>query len=63
MKNIYYKHYNKKEQNYIILDSCYLQNNKGEWEEAIIYKALENNKKFCRLVSEWDLKFKMVRDE
>ena len=52
-----YKHYKKKEEDYIILDMCLLQDSGGEWKEAIIYKGLKSGKKFCRFEDEFDLKF------
>ena len=52
-----YKHYNKKEEDYIILDMCLLQDNNGKWKDSIIYKGLKSGKKFCRFEDEFDLKF------
>lgn len=52
-----YKHYKKKEEDYIILDVCLLQDSNGEWKEAVFYKGLKSGLKFCRFESEWDNKF------
>ena len=52
-----YKHYKKKEEDYIILDMCLLQDSDGEWKEAVLYKGLKSGLKFCRFESEFDLKF------
>ena len=60
MTEVIYKHYRKKDENYIILDLIYLQNPQGEWEEAILYKSLSSNKKFVRSEVEWDSKFRVV---
>ena len=57
MKDIIYKHYNKKEEDYIILDMCLLQDSYGEWREAIFYKGLKSGLKFCRFESEFEDKF------
>jgi hypothetical protein len=57
LKMIIYKHYKKKEEDYIILDMCLLQDSDGEWKEAIFYKGLKSGLKFCRLESEFNLKF------
>lgn len=54
---IVYKHYKKKEEDYVILDMCMLQDSNGEWKEAIIYKGLKSGLKFCRFESDFDLKF------
>ena len=42
-----YKHYKKKEEDYIILDMCLLQDSDGEWKEAVFYKGLKSGLKFC----------------
>ena len=63
MKDIIYKHYNKKEEDYIILDMCLLQDSYGEWREAIFYKGLKSGLKFCRFESEFDLKFSAKKTE
>ena len=52
-----YKHYKKKEEDYIILDMCLLQDSDGEWQNAVIYKELNSNLKFCRFESEFEDKF------
>ena len=52
-----YKHYKKKEEDYIILDMCLLQDSNGEWKDAVIYKGLKSGLKFCRFESELDSKF------
>ena len=52
-----YKHYNKKEEDYIILDMCLLQDHFGEWHNAVFYKGLKSGLKFCRFESEFNLKF------
>ncbi len=52
-----YKHYKKKEEDYIILDMCLLQDSDGEWKEAVFYKGLKSGLKFCRFESEFDLRF------
>ena len=52
-----YKHYKKKEEDYIILDVCLLQDSNGGWKEAVFYKGLRGGLKFCRFESEFDLKF------
>ena len=52
-----YKHYKKKEEDYIILDMCLLQDSDGEWREAVIYKGLKSGLEFCRFESEFNLKF------
>lgn len=52
-----YKHYKKKEEDYVILDMCMLQDSNGEWKEAIIYKGLKSGLKFCRFESEFESKF------
>ena len=57
MKDIIYKHYNKKEEDYIILDMCLLQDSNGEWRESVIYKGLKSGLKFCRFESEFEDKF------
>ena len=57
MKEIIYKHYKKKEEDYIILDICMLQDSDGEWKQSVIYKGLKSDLKFCRFESEFDLKF------
>lgn len=57
MKETLYKHYKKKEENYIILDTCLLQNHQGEWCEAVFYKGLKSGLKFCRFESDFDSKF------
>lgn len=57
IETILYKHYLKKEEDYIILDMCLLQDSDGEWKEAIIYKGVESGLKFCRFEDEWDSKF------
>ena len=57
MKDIIYKHYNKKEEDYIILDVCLLQGTFGEWKGAVIYKGLKSGLKFCRFESEFEEKF------
>ena len=54
---VIYKHYKKKEEDYIILDMCLLQDSDGEWKDSIIYKGLKSGKKFCRFEDEFDLKF------
>ena len=54
---VIYKHYNKKEEDYIILDMCLLQDNNGKWKDSIIYKGLKSGKKFCRFESEFEDKF------
>ena len=56
MKEIIYKHYNKNGR-YIILDYLLLQNELGEWKDAVLYKGLKSGLKFCRFESEFDLKF------
>ena len=60
---IIYKHYLKKEENYIVLDTCLLQNPQGDWCEAVIYKGLKSGLKFCRFESEWDSKFKTDKND
>ena len=55
-----YKHYKKKEEDYIILDMCLLQDSDGEWKEAVFYKGLKSGKKFCRFEDEFFNKFKEV---
>ena len=57
MNKTIYKHYLKKEEDYIILDTCLLQNPQGEWCEAVFYKGLKSGLKFCRFESEFDSKF------
>ena len=52
-----YKHYKKKEEDYIILDVCLLQDSNGGWKEAVLYKGLKSGLKFCRFESEFDSKF------
>lgn len=52
-----YKHYKKKEEDYIILDMCLSQDVDGEWKDATIYKGLKSGLKFCRFESEFNLKF------
>ena len=54
---VIYKHYKKKEEDYIILDMCLSQDVNGEWREAIFYKGLKSGLKFRRFESEFDLKF------
>ena len=58
-----YKHYKKKEEDYIILDMCLLQDSYGEWREAIFYKSLDSGLKFARFEEEFFEKFKEIRDE
>ena len=53
LKMTIYKHYNKKEEYYIILDVCLLQDTFCEWKEAVLYKGL----KFCRFESEFEDEF------
>jgi len=53
----FYKHYLKKEEDYIILDTCLLQNPQGVWCEAIFYKGVKSGKKFCRFEDEFESKF------
>lgn len=60
MIEIIYKHYIKKDESYIIIDTCLLQNSKGKWEEAVFYKGLKSGLKFCRFESEWNLKFEVI---
>ena len=52
-----YKHYKKKEGDYAIVDMCLLQDHFGEWQNAVIYKELNSNLKFCRFESEFEDKF------
>ena len=52
-----YKHYKKKEEDYIILDMYLLQDSYGEWKEAVFYKGLNSGLKFCRFESEFEDKF------
>lgn len=52
-----YKHYKKKEGDYVIVDMCMLQDSDGEWKDATIYKELNSNLKFCRFESEFEDKF------
>ncbi len=54
---VIYKHYKKKEEDYIILDMCLSQDVNGEWREAIFYKGLNSGLKFCRFESEFEDKF------
>ena len=54
---VIYKHYKKKESRYIIVDMCLLQDHFGEWQNAVIYKELSSNLKFCRFESEFEDKF------
>ena len=60
MKDIIYKHQNKKEEDYIILDMCLLQDSYGEWKESVIYKGLKSGLKFARFEEEFFNKFKRV---
>ena len=52
-----YKHYKKKEEDYIILDMCLLQDSDGEWKEAVLYKGLKSGLKFCRFEEEFEDNF------
>ena len=56
MKEIIYKHYNKNGR-YIILDYLLLQNELGEWKDALLYKSLDSGLKFARFESEFEDKF------
>ena len=47
MKDIIYKHCNKNGR-YIILDHLLLQNELGEWKDAVCYKSLDSGLKFAR---------------
>ena len=58
-----YKHYKKKEEDYIILDMCLLQDSNGGWKEAVLYKSLDSGLKFARFEEEFFNKFKEIRDE
>ena len=58
-----YKHYKKKEEDYIILDMCLLQNELGEWKDAVCYKSLDSGLKFARFEEEFFEKFKEIKDE
>lgn len=60
MKEVIYKHYRKKDENYIIIDTCLLQNSKGEWCEAVFYKGLKSGLKFCRFEFDFDSSFSEV---
>ena len=62
MKDIIYKHYNKNGR-YIILDHLLLQNELGEWKDAVCYKSLDSGLKFARFEEEFFEKFKEVKDE
>lgn len=53
-----YQHYKNKKL-YKILDTCLIQEN-DKWVEAIIYKDVIFEKKFCRSKKEFDLKFERV---
>lgn len=57
-----YKHYKKKEGNYVIVDMCLLQDPFGEWQNAVIYKELDSGLKFCRFESEFDNKFSAEKE-
>jgi len=54
---VIYKHYKKKEGNYIVVDMCKLQHTDDNWYDAVIYKELSSGMKFCRFESEFDNKF------
>ena len=54
-----YKHYNKNGR-YIILDHLLLQNELGEWKDALLYKSLDSGLKFARFEEEFFNKFKEV---
>lgn len=62
MKEIIYKHYNKNGR-YVILDYLLLQNELGEWKDALLYKSLDSGLKFVRFEEEFFEKFKEVKDE
>ena len=60
MKDIIYKHQNKNGR-YIILDHLLLQNELGEWKDAVCYKSLDSGLKFCRFESEFEDKFSVEK--
>ena len=62
MKDIIYKHYNKNGR-YIIIDYLLLQNELGEWKDAVCYKSLDSGLKFARFEEEFFEKFKEIKDE
>ena len=62
MKEIIYKHCNKNGR-YIILDYLLLQNELGEWKDAVLYKSLYSGLKFARFEEEFFEKFKEIKDE
>ena len=59
---VIYKHYKKKEEDYIILDVCLLQDSNSEWKEAVFYKGLRSGLKFCRFESEFEDKFSAEKE-
>ena len=56
MKDIIYKHQNKNGR-YIIIDHLLLQNELGEWKDALLYKSLDSGLKFARFESEFEDNF------
>ena len=62
MKDIIYKHQNKNGR-YIIIDHLLLQNELGEWKDALLYKSLDSGLKFARFEEEFFEKFKEIKDE
>jgi hypothetical protein len=39
---------------------CLIQNNNGDWVDAVLYKELGGNLLFCREEKEFEEKFKLV---
>ena len=52
-----YKHYHNGKEYYII-DTVYIQNDKGIWEEGVLYTDKEHKNKFVRTKEEFNKKFK-----
>jgi hypothetical protein len=59
MKEVTYRHY-KNGNNYHIVNMCLIQNNNGDWVDAVLYKELGGNLLFCREEKEFKEKFKLV---
>jgi hypothetical protein len=55
-----YKHYKKKEEDYIILDVCLLQDSNGGWKEAVFYKGLKSDLKFARFEEEFGKEYNII---
>ena len=53
-----YKHYKKKEEDYIILDMCLLQDS-DVWVTGLIYKQVDGNVLFVRSEEDFERSFKL----